>query len=81
MTFYETIIRPMLKTIICFNSRYGDRSPVTVPDRIFAIVWVLMGLVIISIVTGGIVTSITLVLVVQEGKLYGARVKIRVCDG
>ena len=57
--------------------RYGDRSPVTIPGRIFAIIWVLMGLVIISIVTGGIVTSITSVLVVQEDKIYGAQVKCR----
>jgi hypothetical protein len=55
--------------------RYGDRSPVTIPGRLFAIVWVLMGLVIISIVTGGIVTSITSILVVQEDKLYGAQVR------
>ena len=55
--------------------RYGDRSPVTIPGRIFAIIWVLMGLVIISIVTGGIVTSISSVLVIQEDKLYGAQVK------
>ncbi|XP_028417432.1 uncharacterized protein LOC114541817 [Dendronephthya gigantea] len=53
---------------------YGDRSPVTVPGRLFALAWILMGLVIISIVTGGIVTSITSVLVVQEDKIYGAQV-------
>ncbi|XP_028403035.1 uncharacterized protein LOC114525803 isoform X3 [Dendronephthya gigantea] len=53
---------------------YGDRSPVTVPGRLFALAWILMGLVIISIVTGGIVTSITSVLVVQEDKIYGAKV-------
>ncbi|XP_028403037.1 uncharacterized protein LOC114525804 isoform X2 [Dendronephthya gigantea] len=53
---------------------YGDRSPVTVPGRLFALVWILMGLVIISIVTGGIVTSITSVLVIQEDKIYGAQV-------
>ena len=34
-----------------------------------------MGLVIMSIVTGGIVTSITSVLVIQEDKIYGAQVK------
>ena len=37
-----------------------------------------MGLVIISVVTGGIVTSITSVLVVQENKLYGAQVKLMI---
>ena len=59
--------------VMKFFSRYGDRSPITIPGRLFAISWILMGLVIISIVTGGIVTSITSVLVVQESKIYGAQ--------
>ena len=39
-------------------------------------IWILVGVIIISIVTGSIVTSITSVLVVQEDKIYGAQVSV-----
>ena len=40
-------------------SRYGDKTARTLPGRIFAVVWVLMGLVIGSLLIGSIATAFT----------------------
>ncbi|XP_028409023.1 uncharacterized protein LOC114531609 [Dendronephthya gigantea] len=53
---------------------YGDRSPRGYAARVFAIVWVLVGLVIISITTGVITTSLTAITLSTDLRLYGAKV-------
>lgn len=53
---------------------YGDRSPRGFLARIFAIVWVLVGLVITSIFTGVVTTSLTAITLSTDVKLYGAKV-------
>ncbi|XP_028401625.1 uncharacterized protein LOC114524674 [Dendronephthya gigantea] len=53
---------------------YGDRRPVTIHGKSFAILWILIGYVIIQILTSLMVNSITLVLVKQRTQIYGARV-------
>jgi len=53
---------------------YGDRSPRGFVARIFAIVWVLVGLVITSIFTGVVTTSLTAITLSTDVKLYGANI-------
>lgn len=53
---------------------YGDRSPRSVLARTFAFVWVLIGLVIISIFTATVTTSLTAISLSNEIKLYGSDV-------
>lgn len=53
---------------------YGDIAPVGVPGRLFAIIWILTGLVIIAIFTGVITTSLTVVALTSNVKLYGTKV-------
>ena len=55
---------------------YGDISPVGVPGRLFAVVWILTGLVIIAIFTGVITTSLTVVALSSNVKLYGTSVSL-----
>ena len=54
--------------------RYGDRSPSSIPARIFGIVWTLTGLVIIGILVGAIASSLTSVNVQKDITLYGTKV-------
>eukprot|EP00794_Sanderia_malayensis_P018225 gene18225-20043_t len=53
---------------------YGDIAPVGVPGRLFAIMWVLTGLVIISIFTGVITTALNVNTLTTDIKLYGTKV-------
>ena len=53
---------------------YGDIAPVGVPGRLFAVIWILTGLVIIAIFTGVITTSLTVVALSSNVKLYGTKV-------
>jgi hypothetical protein len=58
-----------------FSYRYGDRSPRGYAARVFAILWVLVGLVVISITTGVITTSLTAITLSTDLQLYGAKVR------
>lgn len=51
---------------------YGDIAPLGVPGRLFAIMWILTGLVIIAIFTSVITTSLTVVTMSSSKKLYGS---------
>jgi len=53
---------------------YGDRSPRGFVARIFAIAWVLVGLVITSIFTGVVTTSLTAITLSTDVKLYGTKI-------
>lgn len=53
---------------------YGDRAPRSVLARAFAFVWVLIGLVIISIFTATVTTSLTAISLSNDIKLYGSEV-------
>jgi len=53
---------------------YGDIAPVGVPGRLFAVIWILTGLVIIAIFTGVISTALTVVALSSNVKLYGTKV-------
>ena len=57
-----------------FIFSYGDRAPRSVLARTFAFIWVLIGLVIISIFTATVTTSLTAISLSNEIKLYGSDV-------
>lgn len=67
----------MIMMIFFSADRYGDRSPRSIPARIFAIIWTLAGLVIIGILVGGVASSLTSVTVAQSIILYGAKVRLK----
>ena len=58
--------------------RYGDIAPRGVPGRLFAIVWILCGLVIIAIFTSVVTTSLTVVTLSTTKNLYGSMVYMKV---
>ncbi|KAK3736640.1 hypothetical protein QZH41_017028 [Actinostola sp. cb2023] len=53
---------------------YGDRSPRGYLARIFAIIWVLVGIVITSIFTGVVTTSLTAITLSTDTPLYGTSI-------
>lgn len=53
---------------------YGDRSPRSIPGRVFAIIWTLVGLVITGIMVGDLAASLTLSVSESEKMIYGAEV-------
>ncbi|XP_022801144.1 uncharacterized protein LOC111338866 [Stylophora pistillata] len=53
---------------------YGDRSPRSILARIFGIIWILTGLVVISILIGAIASSLTFITVDKPVNLYGAKI-------
>ena len=59
----------------CFLVRYGDRAPISFMGRILAIVVILTGLVLFSLVNGILATSITSVALETDYRIYGAKVR------
>ncbi|XP_065053119.1 uncharacterized protein LOC135682248 [Rhopilema esculentum] len=55
---------------------YGDKAPRSFPARLFGIVWILVGLVIISTFTATITTMLTASSLSDETKLYGTKVGV-----
>lgn len=53
---------------------YGDKAPRSFFARVFGIVWILVGLVIISTFTATITTVLTATSLANEAKLYGTKV-------
>lgn len=53
---------------------YGDRSPRSFFARAFSFVWIMIGLVIISIFTATVTTSLTAISLSNDIKLYGSDV-------
>ncbi|XP_047138624.1 uncharacterized protein LOC100206068 isoform X1 [Hydra vulgaris] len=51
---------------------YGDIAPIAVPGRLFAVVWILTGLVLIAIFTGVMATSLTVTAMSTDIMLYGS---------
>ena len=65
--------------LVSLTYRYGDRTPNSVPGRLLAICWVLIGLVMVGILTSSFATSLTTVALNNDVKLYGAKVSNRAC--
>ncbi|XP_047138621.1 uncharacterized protein LOC100210300 isoform X1 [Hydra vulgaris] len=51
---------------------YGDIAPVSIPGRLFAVLWILTGLVLIAIFTGVVTTSLTIKAMSNDIILYNA---------
>ena len=59
---------------LCLIIRYGDKVPVGVCARLFAVVWIITGLVMASILVGVLATSLTFSTLDNEIILYGTEV-------
>ena len=57
----------------CLGS-YGDRYPRSIGGRLFAVMWILVGMVIISIFTAALTSSLTTLSLETKVKLPGAKV-------
>ena len=42
-----------------FRLRYGDKSPKSLPARIFSIVWILVGLIVMAIFSANVTSALT----------------------
>ena len=62
--------------IYTVHFRYGDKAPRSFGARLFGIVWILVGLVIISTFTATITTMLTTSSLSDETKLYGTKVGV-----
>ena len=65
--------------ITALKPRYGDRAPVTIPGRVLAMTWSLVGLIITGITAGALTNSLALVVKLGEGKalsIHGFKVKM-----
>lgn len=69
IVFFKLIIE-----CLCSFVRYGDKVPVGVCARLFAVVWIITGLVMASILVGVIATSLTFSTLDNEIILYGTKV-------
>ena len=65
----------MPKNVLCAYS-YGDRCPAGNIGRAFATVWVLIGLVVVSLMTGALTTALTSITESSGVQIYGSKVKI-----
>lgn len=54
--------------------RYGDRAPVTIPGRIYSMIWTLIGLVITGITVGSLTASFTILSADEDISLYNTDV-------
>ena len=62
------------KNVLCAYS-YGDRCPAGNIGRAFATIWVLIGLVVVSLMTGALTTALTSITETSGVQLYGSKVK------
>ena len=64
----------MAKNVLCAYS-YGDRCPAGNIGRAFATIWVLTGLVVVSLMTGALTTALTSITETSGVQIYGSKVK------
>eukprot|EP00794_Sanderia_malayensis_P015286 gene15286-16863_t len=50
---------------------YGDLTPRSIAARLFAVVWIIIGLINLSIFTGALTTALTTSAVYSDSKIYG----------
>ena len=71
MQFGQTLIIFMLLIALC---RYGDKVPAGVCSRLFAVTWIVTGLVMASLLIGVMASSLTFQTIDKEIMLYGTEV-------
>ena len=54
--------------------RYGDIAPRSIPGRIVAMIWTLIGLVLVGILTGALTSTVTTLTIPPTAKLYDTNV-------
>ena len=68
-----TLYYKSLTDFLCI--RYGDKSPKSVVARIFSIIWILLGLIIMAIFMANVTSALTALSLQQEpSSLVGVRV-------
>lgn len=72
--FHIIVLFKLIIGCLCLFLRYGDKVPVGVCARVFAVVWIITGLVMASILVGVIATSLTFQTLDHEIILYGIKV-------
>ena len=68
----------MLSFLICY--RFGEKVPVEVVSRLITIVWIVIGLVLISIFVAVLTVSLTIIATENQSALYGAKVGLSYCQ-
>ena len=66
----------------CFHfslCRYGDTTAKSVPARIFAVIWILTGLCLYSILISDLSSALSATVSVSKTVLYGAKVERELC--
>ena len=65
-------------TIICdITCRYGDTTPRSIQARIFGLVWIVVGITILSVFTATVTTVLTQSSLISHNALHGIRVSTR----
>ena len=62
-----------------FRLRYGDKSPKSLPARIFSIVWILVGLIVMAIFTANVTSALTALSLDTKTSSF-ANKKVRLID-
>ena len=70
------LFKKLTKIRNCFHHlhRYGDRAPSSIKGRLFAIAWILFGLVVIAVTMAMLTTALTSVTLKSAAKIYGSKV-------
>lgn len=55
-----------MRVYFIFVNRYGDRCPQSIPAKVFAMVWFLIGLVIFSLFIGSLTAVLTVTVVSMD---------------
>lgn len=73
---HASLLNTRAENDLIFNiSSYGDRYPKSVGGRLFAVLWILMGMCIISILTATLTSSMTTFSLEAKVKLPGTKVR------
>ena len=73
--WHRVDLASLLSFLICY--RYGEKVPVDVVSRLITIVWIVIGLVLISIFLATLTVSLTVIAATENrSALYGAKVCI-----
>lgn len=73
---YIIVFFKLIIGCLCLFFRYGDKVPVGVCARLFAVVWTITGLVMASILVGVVATSLTFSTLDNGIILYGTKVHV-----
>ena len=67
-------LRSFVTLALLVFCRYGDRVPRGIHSKLFGIVWITCGLVIIALVMSFITTSLTMDIIKSDIPVYGSKV-------